>query len=91
MLKATDLCAQEPELAARAVVDNGFPTDYETALQVFSEVPYAVWREFDPEDTFRFYALRMHKLDLIKESPDPLVSRISDWRFLNELKQELKA
>jgi NitT/TauT family transport system substrate-binding protein len=91
MLKATDLCALEPELAARAVVENGFPTDYETALQVFREVPYAVWRDYDPEDTFRFYALRMHKLDLIKESPDALISRITDWRFLNELKQELKA
>jgi NitT/TauT family transport system substrate-binding protein len=91
MLKATDLCALEPELAARAVVANGFPTEYETALQVFSEVPYAVWREFDLEDTLRFYALRMHKLGLIKQSPDPLISRITDWRFLNELKQELKA
>ena len=91
MLKATDLCAQEPELAARAVVENGFPTEYETALQVFSEVPYAVWREYDPEDSFRFYALRMHQLGLIKQSPEALISRITDWRFLNELKQELKA
>lgn len=91
ILKATDLCALEPELAARAVVENGFPTDYDTALQVFSEVPYAVWRDYDPIDSFRFYALRMHNLGLIKQSPDALISRSTDWRFLNELKQELKA
>ena len=91
MLKATDLCALQPELAARSVVDNGFPTDYERALQVFREVPYAQWREFDPEDTLRFYALRMHRLGLIEHSPNALVAEISDWRFLNELKQELKA
>jgi NitT/TauT family transport system substrate-binding protein len=91
MLKATDMCALEPELAARTVINNGFPTEYDTALQVFSEIPYALWREVDPEDSFRFYALRMQKLGLIEESPDTLISRIADWRFLNELKQELKA
>ena len=91
MLKATDMCALEPELAARTVINNGFPSEYETALQVFSEIPYALWRDIHPEDTFRFYALRMYKLGLIKESPDALISRITDWRFLNELKRELKA
>ena len=90
MLKATDLCAIEPELAARTVVENGFPTAYERALQVFREIPYAQWREFDPEDTLRFYALRMYKLGLIKQSPEDLVARMSDWRVLNQLKKELK-
>lgn len=91
MLKATDMCALEPELAARTVINNGFPTEYETALQVFSEIPYAQWREHHPEDTLRFFALRMHKLGMIEHSPRDLVDRISDWRFLNELKKELKA
>lgn len=90
MLKATDLCALEPELAARTVIENGFPTEYERALQVFREIPYAQWREYDPEDTLRFYALRMHRLGLIERSPEELVTRISDWRFLNQLKKELK-
>jgi NitT/TauT family transport system substrate-binding protein len=91
MLKATDLCALEPELAARAVINNGFPTEYKIALQVFSEIPYALWREYDPQDTFLFYALRMHKLGLIKQSPEALVSKCTDWRFLHQLKQEMKA
>ncbi|UCH40666.1 MAG: ABC transporter substrate-binding protein, partial [Gammaproteobacteria bacterium] len=77
ILKATDLCALEPELAARTVLDNGFPTEYETALQVFSELPYAQWREYDPEDTLRFFALRMHKLGLIKKAPETLVAEIA--------------
>ena len=91
ILKATDLCALEPELAARSVVDNGFPTDYARALQVFREIPYAQWRDYDPEDTLRFYALRMHKLGLIRKAPDELIAEIGDWQFLNQLKQELKA
>ena len=57
----------------------------------FSEIPYAQWREFDPEDTLRFYALRMHRLGLINQSPEEFVAKISDWSFLNELKRELKA
>ncbi len=91
MLKATDMCAQQPELAAKAVIANGFPTDYARALQVFREIPYTQWREYDPEDTLRFYALRMHKLGIIKKSPNSLINEIPDWRFLNELKRELKA
>lgn len=91
MLKATDLCALEPELAAKTVINNGFPAEYETALQVFSEIPYALWRDLDPEDTFRFYALRMHQLGLIEQTPEALIAKNTDWRFLKELKQQLKA
>ena len=91
MLKATDLCALQPELAASKVIENGFPTDYEHALQVFRDVPYAQWREFDPEDTLRFYALRLHKLGIIESPPNQLVDSSSDWSFLNSLKRELKA
>lgn len=90
MLKATDMCTLQPELAAKMVIDNGFPTDYERALQVFREIPYAQWREYDPEDTLRFYAVRLHQLGLIQRSPNSLIDEISDWSFLTELKRELK-
>ena len=33
------------------------------------EVPYGKWREYDPEDTVRFYALRLHEVGMIKSSP----------------------
>ena len=91
ILKATDLCAADPENAARMVITNGFPTEYDTALQVFSEIPYALWRDLDPEDTFRFYALRMHQLGLIRQTPETLIENNTDWRFIEELKKELKA
>ena len=50
MLKATDICATEPELAAQQLVDGEFTERYEIALQTLTEVPYGVWREFDPEE-----------------------------------------
>jgi len=50
-----------------------------------------VWREYDPEDTVRFYALRLRELGMIKSSPQKIIADGTDWRFLNELKRELKA
>ena len=91
MLKATDLCALNPQAAAQAAIDSGFPTELERAVQVFREIPYAQWREYDPEDTLRFFALRMHELGLIEQAPETLVANNVDWRFLNELKKELKS
>jgi NitT/TauT family transport system substrate-binding protein len=90
-LKANDICAAEPELAAQQVVDRGFAQNYDYAMQTFSELPYASWREFDPEDSMRFYALRMHEVGFITAIPNAILAEGTDWRFLNELKRELKA
>jgi NitT/TauT family transport system substrate-binding protein len=90
MLKAADLCSSEPEWAARQLVDEGFTARYDYAVQVMRELEYGVWRDFDPEDTTRFYALRLHELGMIKSTPDEIISEFADWRFLNELKRELK-
>jgi NitT/TauT family transport system substrate-binding protein len=40
---------------------------------------------------FRFYALRLHELGMIKTSPQKIIANGTDWRFLNELKREMKA
>jgi len=90
ILKATDVCALEPERAAQSIVDKGFTQSYAYALQTMKEVPYDKWREYDPEDTVRFYALRLHEAGMVKSSPEKLIAQGTDWRFLNELKRELK-
>jgi hypothetical protein len=56
-----------------------------------TEPPYASWREFDPEDALRFFALQMHEVEMIKSIPQELIAEGTDWRLLNELKRELKA
>jgi NitT/TauT family transport system substrate-binding protein len=89
-LKATDLCAQEPERAARYLADKGYETRYEMALAVLKGLPYRRWREADPEDTLRFHALRLHEVGLIKSNPQTLIAQGTDWRILNALKKELK-
>jgi NitT/TauT family transport system substrate-binding protein len=90
VLKAADLCAAEPERAARRLVEGGFTERYDYSLQGLGELPYGKWREYDPEDALRFYALRLHEVGMIKSSPNALLAQGTDWRFLNELKRELK-
>src|SRR6516165_6378344 len=91
ILKATDLCATEPEPTARRLVDRGGAPRYDYALQTLRENGYDKWREYDPEDTVRFYALRLHEVGFIKSTPLKIIAEGTDWRFLNELKRELKA
>jgi NitT/TauT family transport system substrate-binding protein len=90
ILKATDICALEPDRAAQRIVDKGFTPRYDYALQTMQEIPYNRWREYDPEDTVRFYALRLHEIGLIKSTPQKIIAQGTDWRFFNELKRELK-
>ena len=91
ILKANDMCTAEPERTARQLVDRGFTKRYDYALEMLTDIPYAQWREFDPEDALRFFALRLHEVGMIQSSPNQLIAAGTDWRFLNELKRELKA
>jgi len=88
--KATNVCALEPAKVARFLVDRHFTSDYEYALRTLKSLPYGRWQEFDAEDTLRFYALRLHEAGLIKTSPQKILAQGTNWRFLNELKKELK-
>ena len=96
LLKAADVCAAEPERVARLIADKApsrydYATRYRYALRMLQELPYREWREYDPEDTLRFYTLRMREAGVIKASPQKIIADGTDWRFLNELKRELKA
>jgi NitT/TauT family transport system substrate-binding protein len=90
ILKATDLCVTDPARAARRMVDSGLTPRYDYAYQTLKELPYDKWREYDAEDTIRFYALRLHEAGMIKSSPQKIIADGTDWRFLTELKRELK-
>ena len=91
MLKATDMCANEPEKAAQLLVEDGFAPNYDHAFGVLTHLRYDAWREIDSEHSLRFYAEQLQKLGQLKSDPDTVVAQGSDWQFLNELKRELKA
>jgi NitT/TauT family transport system substrate-binding protein len=90
LLKATDICAAEPERVTRELVTRGFLKEHDFSLQAIRGLPYRRWREYDAADTIRFFALRMHESGVIKANPQKLIAEGTDWRFLNELKKELK-
>lgn len=91
ILKAADICAAEPESAARYLADQGYETRYPIGLEVMRSLTYDRWRKANPEDTLRFHALRLHEVGMIKSTPQKIIAQGTDWRFLNELKRELKA
>jgi NitT/TauT family transport system substrate-binding protein len=90
ILKATDLCDSEPERVASVIVDRGFADRSDPLLQILKDNPYK-WREYNAEDTVRFYALRLQEVGLIKSTPQKIIADGTNWHFLNELKRELKA
>ncbi len=90
ILKAADLCASDPQSVARQLVDRGFVPSYDYAIHTFNDTRHDVWRDYDAEDSLRFYALRMQETGMIKSSPQKIIADGTDWRFLDELKRELK-
>ena len=90
ILKSADICATEPARVARSIVDRGIVKNYDYALESIKGLPYGRWREFDPEDTLRFYALRLREAGLIKSTPQKILADGTDWRFIKELRKELK-
>jgi NitT/TauT family transport system substrate-binding protein len=91
ILKGDQVCALEPERVAREMVGRGFTTSYDYALQTMKDIPYGRWRQYDPEDAVRFYALRLYEAKMIESTPQRIIAEHTDWRFMNELKKELKS
>jgi NitT/TauT family transport system substrate-binding protein len=90
ILKAADICALDPDRAARSLEAQGVAKRYEYALQTMKDVPYTKWRNYDPEDTMRFYALRLNEIGMIKSNPQKIIAQGTDWRSFKELRKELK-
>ena len=91
IMKAADLCATDPKQVAQRIVDEGFTARYDYALQTLREISYVKWREYDVEDTVRFYSLRLREAGMIKSNPNKIIADGTDWRFWNQLKRELKS
>ena len=91
MVKGADLCVTEPERVAQLLVDRGYTPRADYALQALNELRYRSWREFDPEDTVRWYTLRMNEAGFTKSIPQTVIAEHTDWHFLDEIKRELKS
>jgi NitT/TauT family transport system substrate-binding protein len=91
ILKSAEICAVAPEKVAKSIIAKGVAKNYDYALEAIKSLPYGRWREYDAEDTVRFWSLRLHEAGMIKNSPQKILAQGTDWRFLRELRKELKA
>jgi len=82
MMRATDICTDKPDWAARRLVDRGFTPRYDSAWEGLDDVSYRAWREYDTEDAVRFWALRLREIGMIKSSPDKIIATGTDFSFL---------
>jgi NitT/TauT family transport system substrate-binding protein len=91
MLRANDMVAQDPEMAAQLLVDRKLrkADDQEFMAQSLREIPYDKWRDYNPEDTIRFWALRLKELGMIKYSPQEIINKNTDWSHVSSLKKEM--
>lgn len=90
MLKGADVVAKDPDATARFMVDRGYTNNFDYTCDVLKEIPYNVWRDFDPVDSVRFYALRLKEAGFIKSTPDEILERGTNFKYLAQLKSELK-
>ena len=81
LLKAADICAREPERAARYMVKKEYESNYGIALEVVKEVSYNAWRTFNPEDTLRFSLCVCTRCGMIKSAAQKDYRSGHDWRF----------
>ena len=77
--------------AVKAYLGQGLATNEKYVGQAMREVPFGAWREYNPEDTVRFYALRLREAGMVKKSPQQLLAEGTDWRLLDQLKKAAQA
>jgi NitT/TauT family transport system substrate-binding protein len=90
VLKAADLCVTDPTRVAQRFVEMGYAENLDATVRSIQDIRFNTWRDHEPGDTLRFFSLRLREAGIIASSPEEIVSQLADWRFLNELRQELK-
>jgi len=95
VLRAADLVTKDRPSAAHQYVAGGFfstppaATDEEIVNEVIRDLSYD-WRELDPEETLRFFALRLADAKLIKMTSQQIIAQGSDFAYMRQLRTELK-
>jgi len=95
VLRAADLVAKDRASAAHQYVAGGFfstnpaVTDEEIVNEVVRDLSYE-WRELDPEETLRFFALRLADAKLVKSTSPQIIAQGSDFGYMRQLRTVLK-
>jgi NitT/TauT family transport system substrate-binding protein len=90
VLRATDVAAKDHARAAHDSVAGGFPKEESLVTAAMAMSTYN-WRDLDPEETLRFFGLRLAAIKLIKRTPDQLIQSGTDLAYMRQLRSELKS
>jgi NitT/TauT family transport system substrate-binding protein len=90
MLKGADVVKKDPEGTARFMVDRGYTNNFDYTCDLLKKMPYDAWRNYDPVDSARFYALRLKEAGIIHVTPDEIIERGTDFRYFRQLRKELQ-
>lgn len=69
----------------------GFGSSLKNVANMLAVARYDRWRDYDPADSLRFYALRLQELGFLEKGPNDIIDAGTDLRFVNEIKRELKS
>ncbi len=91
LLRATDAAAKDAPRAARAAAATGFGfKDESLTIETMAMCKYN-WRDLDPEETLRFFALRLAAAKLIKSTAREIIERGTELAYMRQLRSELKS
>ena len=96
VMRAADATVKDRPRAAREgatrPVQGTFPSGGFSLEQILSDtiaMPSYDWREFDPEETMRFFALKLAEVKLITSTPQQIVAQGTDVTYMRQLRKEL--
>jgi NitT/TauT family transport system substrate-binding protein len=89
ILRGIDIVTKDRKAAVDIAVKKGFATDPKQMLEAIQPLNYG-WRDFDPAESLRYYALKLADAKLIKKTPGQIVAE-TDFSFFRQMQKELKA
>jgi len=90
VLRAIDYGAKDRQRAVQVAADKKVTQNPKLLYEAIKDLPYA-WRDYDPEETLRFFALRLADGKLIKKTPTQVIAEGTDFAFFRRMQKELKA
>jgi NitT/TauT family transport system substrate-binding protein len=93
-VRAADLVASDKKAAVRTGLSRFYKDSKVLTAELLDETIAMLsydWREYDPEETVRFFALRLRDAKLVKKSPQQILDEGSDLAYFRQLRKELKA
>ena len=91
VLRATDAAAKDPERAARDYAAAGLGNKDASLVTASMAMTKYNWRDADPEETVRFFGLRLLAAKVIESTPKQLIAAGLDVAYAKQLRGELKS